>query len=372
MESFENVVSQLKFSHIIPQNDFEYMFLNNGFWITETAIKLIFATVGNCFRSRHHRIVFLNTICSSNLAKHVPSDCPTFCKISSLLQSLLYATINLDLSLFWNPAERKSEIVRCIEILVDNKNFKYALELARFEKILKEYVLNEEWSYQFQNNTDNFWDDCESAFKSSKILPISAAEFFVNCSKELKNCPDKYRALKHAYTWLKQSDYSDPYVENIEQEIWSNYFALDDETLKGSYYDKHETNYLLSDLQERSVTSTKFDNLLTKEQQRHLDEAIGKILVSGDIIEALRLEKMFDYKNVETSMLLTCYELAEGKLSPYQLSTEQRLLYMSRDRNLRSALSSRRRRAKKSTRISNMSTGKSLISYFPYSCTVLP
>lgn len=351
------------------QNDFEYMFLNNGYWIVETSIKLIFATVGNCFKSRHQRITFLNKLCTSNLTKNMSSECPNFCKISILLQSLSYADVNLDLSSFWNPAERKSEIVRCIEVLVNKKNFKYALELAKFEKILKEYVLNAEWSYKFQKRTETFWEDCNKAFEVSNILPISAAEFFVHCCKELKECSDKYKALKCAYTWLKKSDYSDPYVENIEQEIWSNYFALDDETLKGSHYDKHETNYLLSELQENSLMKSNFEHTLTKEQLRHLEETIGKILVSGDIIEALRLGKMFDYKNVETCMLITCYELAEGKLSPYQLSTEQRILYMNRDRNMKSILSSRRRRTQKSTRISNMSTSKFyLYSFYQGNC----
>lgn len=362
LTSFETVVQQLKYNPIIEENDFEYLFLNNGFWIVETALKLIFAVLGNCFESRNHQIIFLDNICSSNLAKNIPTECPNFCRISALLKSLSYSDIVIDLSSFSNPSDRKSEIVRCIELLINAKAFNYALELAKFEKIFKEYVLNAEWSYKFKTRTEQFWEDCDAAFRTSEILPSSAAEFFVNCCKELTNCPEKYKALKFAYTWLKESDYTDPYVENIEQEIWSNYFALNDETLKCSHYDKNETNYLLSELQENSITKTKSAHTLTPEQLRHFDETIGKILVSGDIIEALRLEKMFDYKNIETSILMTCYELAEGKISPYQLSTEQRLLYMNRDMNLKSL--THRRRAHKSTRISGRSTGMSIFWRF--------
>lgn len=343
---------------MLLSNDFEYTFLTNSFWLIDTSLKLIFTILGHCFQSKLHQITFLNILSQYKFTEYVPIECPNFREIRQLLENLS-ADVNLNLSLFLNTDSRRFEITKCIEKLVKEKRFKNALHLAKYENICKEYVLNEEWSLHLKETPNgDFWDACEIAFENAEIIPSSAALFYIFCCTNIQENCDKYKAIKLAYTWLKQSDYSDKFVENIEQEIWSNYFALDDATLKGSYFSKHETNYLLSEILENSKTATKFENSLTIEQLRHLEETIGKILESGDIIEAIRLDKMFEFKSAEFEILLTCYELAEGKRKPYEISAEQRLLFLNRNMNLKSGPHRRRRRNIKSTRQSNASSGK--------------
>lgn len=292
----------------------------------------------------------------SKFVQNVPIDYPDFGAISKLLQALS-SNVHVHLGEFLCVDTRRKEIINSVERLVARKQYSDALELAKFENICKEYVLNEEWLYRFLENPNaHFWHKCEKAFENADIVPSSAAIFYVLCCSNLNEDSDKYKALQLAYKWLKLSDYSEQFVENVEQEIWSHYFALSDETLNTSTFNKHETNYLLTEIQERSGTQTRFDNNLDVVQLRHLEEAIGKILESGDIIEAVRLNKMFDHKNQEIEILLTCYELAEGKLKPYEISAEQRLLFLNRDMNLKTV--PHRRRTVKSSRLSSVSSGK--------------
>lgn len=352
---FEKSVVHLNYNSALLTYDFEYTFLTNRFWSIDTSLKLIFTVLGHCFQSKLHQITFLNILCQSKFTENVPIECPDFCAIRQLLENLS-ADVTLNLSLFLNTDSRRFEITKCIEKLVKIKQFKNALHLAKYENICKEYVLNEEWSLQLKETGNyDFWDACETAFVNAEILPSSAALFYIFCCTNLQDNCDKYKAIKLAYTWLKQSDYSDQFVENIEQEIWSNYFALDDGTLTGSYFSKHETNYLLTEILENSKTVTKFENSLNLEQLRHLEETIGKILESGDIIEAIRLDKMFDFKSAEIEILLTCYELAEGKRKPYEISAQQRLLFLNRNMNLKCG--PHRRRTIKSARHSSISSG---------------
>lgn len=143
--------------------------------------------------------------------------------------------------------------------------------------------------------------------------------------------------MKMALTWLREvQEYEDTcsgmnFEEDIiEMEMWKCLLKVDtqvEETILQNLPNSVTSKLLHSSKRElQKVPRIPYEALTEEPQLTRLNILIGKLLDQSDVTTASRLEAAFSHHNQDLQLLWTCMSLAEGEITPYQLSAEHRML----------------------------------------------
>lgn len=316
------------------------------------------------FDSIEHQQQLLNTIAASGIANHV--EYIDFSIIAAIHRIIQFSKVRLNLdamishphishinqtsidllsniefdSYSMNPLQM--EYNRICDELIAQKAFTSALELADLLNLSKDMIIYEQWIYQFENNQQFNFECCDRTLELHSISPLVLINFLMFVSAKIEYTEiSKYFVLKKILNAIKKHHlYLNETIprDRIEYEMYKcvlkNDVSIDDlEMFNSEYFESimiFERGVLYKsflDLKDLAgvdrLTVVAKDQLKPNEIER-LNQLMNRLLEQGDIVQALRLHGIFNYRTNDLHYLMFCMALAEGLANLYDLSTEQK------------------------------------------------
>ncbi|KAJ9593528.1 hypothetical protein L9F63_014921, partial [Diploptera punctata] len=336
---------------VVPCEDLESAFLSDRHWIATVAVHTTCITLATCFSSSYHELLFLNALCEASFADDLPVTMPDFQVLAKVADCLSDSGVSADwvaLCSTNTSAEYQEELYRCLCQLVEVGNYQQALNFSTLVGLPEDSILISQWSNEFKkwndaaesHQEDDFvhkLNKCDEAFLLAKLNCRTATNFFKQLADEISLHRERYHILKCCLKWLRElkefaKDESAVVNEenSIELEMWKCLLQSEielEETLIEGVTVTDGKLLCKTKAEVQSVSGIENRTKLDDSQQiMRLDVLIGKLLDQGDICTACRLEAMFNHHNQDLQLLLVCMDLAEGEITPYQLTPEHRSL----------------------------------------------
>lgn len=352
---------------------------------------LLIEYVKTSFDSMEHCQQLLDTICASGIGKHI--DSIDFCTVADINRIVRFTKIrlNIDEMIRRMPAidddalngddddemaqtHLQNEYIRICDELVAEKAFTSAIDLANLLGLSKDSVLFEQWIHLFGTD-DNFdLDECDRGIAQHQISPLVLINFLLYVSGKL-NYTDvkKYFVLKKVLNAIKKHHlYSNDGIQRDRVEYDMYKCLLKSETRIDEIEMYNSEYYETIMMAERGVLYKSFLDLkdlagvdqltvvardeLPKHESERLDQLMNHLLEQGDIVQALRLQGIFNHRTVDLHYLVFCMALAENLASLYDLSAEQKQML---NNGLKQAASKFNRRTLRLKRLNSCSTSTS-------------
>ncbi|XP_069672308.1 spatacsin [Periplaneta americana] len=341
---------------VMESVDAESIFLNNGHWVSSVAVHTACIALAKCFPSSHHELKFIDILNENLFADHLPVEVPDFSLLAQLAKCLSGTEVHANWAALCrnkSSTEYQEELQHCVDQLVTVCSYQEALQFVSLVELPKDSVILAQWSHEFNkidqmtcSQTDidcaSFWYKCHEAFSEAEVNRKNAVDFFKEHSEKVLLYKERYHILKLALNWMRKGDEfeesfsdksSDSEEDAMEMEMWKCLLQVDTELEESLLQKLTDTDSKLlnktkSELQKNSKISAivPCTSLTEDKYKSRLDVLIGRLLDQGDIPTACRLEAMFCHRNQDLQLLWTCMSLAEGEITPYQLSAEHRLL----------------------------------------------
>ncbi|XP_017759699.1 PREDICTED: spatacsin [Eufriesea mexicana] len=331
----------LKCNKTMDWNCSDSTYLNNLYWIAVVAVKCIIATLTHGLRSTHLQIKFLEILITCNFHMNFPVLVPNFQLFLQIIKILQKTNVTFNFAAFSvldNIYNFDTEIRRCIDDLLKIENYTNALELSDVaelnpsEIILAQYQSKFNYMYKNDKIEDNFWNECALNFKKCNVSYEKAVEFFVECAEKVTSHKERYEILKLAFENLKNIETEQQNINTLETAMWKSCILAGPENVQldsGPYIFNKLKTELLSELNE-----LKFVYTLNNMQEKNAAENLINILIDlGKLDTALRISRIFNCKHKDLQILMLCLSLAEGEISPNDLTIEQENLLKEENKN---------------------------------------
>ncbi|XP_024937810.1 spatacsin isoform X2 [Cephus cinctus] len=333
--NFKAGCSNLKCNKMINWDSPDVTYLENAYWIATVAVKCILAVLNNCFRSSRCCIEFLDLLIKCDFSTDLPVSCPNFECLLELVTILFNTDITLDFSAFdikENNSRFDKEIERCINDLLKIENYKSALLLSKAANadcskiILAQHRSELKRTMKKGDTIDtSFWKRCATDFKEYNVCHESAAEFFIEYAERVTSYKERYEILKLAFETLRHSATNRQTIDTVEMAMWKSCILAGPSNIELEYEDNIFSSLkteLLSGLSTLQVSC----KLNDPAEKCAVEALIDRFLDVGRLDTALRINSIFNCKHSDLQVLMLCLSLAEGEVSPYKLTAQQRML----------------------------------------------
>lgn len=318
---------------------------------------LLIEYVKRSFDSMEHSQQLLDTICASGISNHTDSiDFSTIAAINQIIR-FTKVRLNLDAIICHSPIEManeempecdgdttylQNECIRISDELVADKAFSSALDMAELFNLSKDTIIYEQWIHEFENDENFDFNSCDRIAAHHSLPPLVLINFLIFVSSKLNYTePKKYLVLKKVLNLIKQHHlYPNEAIprDRIEYEMYKcalkNDISIDEIEM---YYSEYYETIMMC---ERGVLCKSFLDLkdlagidqltvvckdqLNKVEIERLNKLMNRLLEQDDIVQALRLQAIFNKRTIDLSSLAFCMALAEGLANLYDLSAEQK------------------------------------------------
>lgn len=247
--------------------------------------------------------------------------------------------------------QQQFEFENLLILLQETKQYDKAIELYNILNILVGNLVYTKWLNEIDKYWPNRFDfhEYERETKEYSLAPEILTNFYLHvASLYCEPCVQKYSIMKKALDVIK-ANHLFPNEgfdrDNIEYEMILCYLQNDQDINDLDIYYSEYFEQILST--ERCVLYKSFPELkelagiedLTTTSKVNLNEnmklklanLLNQLLDDGDIIEALRLQAMFEYRTLDLHFIVFCMALAEGLTSLYNLSPDERQLLTTVD-----------------------------------------
>lgn len=363
--------------------------------------KLLIEFIKQGYDSMEHQQQLLETIAASGIANHVESiDFTTIAAINRIVR-FTNVRININEMICGQPNETNFDILenelnagileknllqneynRISDELIAEKAFDSALELADLLNLSKDMIIYEQWIHSFEMDQSlNF--DFDRAIDMHSISPLVLINFLIFVADKLEfTNHKKYFVLKKILNTIKKHHlYPNEAIprDRFEYEMYNcvlkNDMSIDHiEMYYSDYYERClmlERGVLYKSLLDlRDLAGIDRLTIVPKEQLENpemdrLAQLMNRLLANGDIVQAIRLHGIFDYRTNDLQYLVFCMALAEGLAHLNDLSLEQKEMLSN---NTKQAVPMFNRRIMRLKRI-NLSGSTSASSSSPTSKT---
>ncbi|XP_045475609.1 spatacsin [Harmonia axyridis] len=343
LTAFKKSLKICRKSSILPEFDREITYLRNRFWIEETALTLMASALEYNFRSTYDQIAFLKVIKALEVQEMFCIEVPSFYSILNILTALYEdgSNIRLDLSRALSLVHHREAVIKCQNDLLHQKNFSTALKVAQIGNLPCDLVILMEWEDKLDNRVEDksFWSDCNESFKFHGVTADRVVEFYSNSTDKITDELVKFEVSKLAYQWAREFQLSFQY--DLEKAMVLNYIKLEEKHKNPDLLDVHAETHLYKDILSKMEQLPAKDSFADKDSEYKVSDLVSLALEKGNFFFALRLERMFPCKCVDLDVLKLCFSLAEGLLTPSQLSMKDKTL-LNKNSNFKSYSSSRR------------------------------
>lgn len=236
----------------------------------------------------------------------------------------------------------QNEYIRISDELISEKQFKCALEMADLLNLSKDTIIYEQWIHQFENEIHFDFEICDQEISQHSISPLVLINFLLFVSKKLDYTDiKKYLVLKKILNAIKKHHlYPNEVIprDRIECEMYKCLLKNDSNIDEIEMYNSEYFEAIM--MTERGVLYKSFLDLkdlagvdqltivckdqLKKQETERLNKIMNRLLDQGDIVQAIRLQGIFNHRSIDLHYLVFCMALAENLASLYELSTEQK------------------------------------------------
>lgn len=334
-------------------------------WTKEEILSLILTLLAEHikvgFASREHEQNLLDAIAASGISQY--AGLVDFNTIAAVNKIILFTKVHLNfdelISNIAKPPEAEddsnlddweteqsvnvqNEYNRICDALIAEKEFTVAIELANLLNLSKDTIIYEKWVHMHETEETFDYDQCDTEIEENSISPMVPINFLLFITGKLDDDDlKKYSLLKRIlnlikkhhlypnegvnrdkveyemYKCLLQNDTSTEDIEIYFSEYYETIMAAERGVLYKPFLD-------LKDLSGVDDLTVVHKEALKKSECDRLDELMNKLMEEGDIVQALRLQGIFNHRTVDLHYLVFCMALAEGLASLRELSIEQK------------------------------------------------
>ncbi|XP_039304859.1 spatacsin isoform X2 [Solenopsis invicta] len=332
---FKSQCSSLKCNKIMDWDSVHFTYLKNLYWVAVVAIQCIVTTLAYGFRSTPLRIKFLEVLIKCNFSADLPAAIPDFQRLLDVTRILQKTDVTLNfkaITLNDNAYNFDVEIQRCINDLTATENYSAALELACCAKLNSSEIILAQFRSTFKQSMNKdgqvnsaFWMQCAQDFNKFHVSPQVAVEFFVEHAEKVESHKERYEVLKLAYETLKNTEIEQQTIDTLEMAMWKSCILAGPDNIEfeknDHIFNKLKTE-LLSGLDKLQVTCS----LIDESEKDAAEILINKLIDLGKLDIALRISVIFNYNHKDLQILMLCLSLAEGEISPADLTSQQKSL----------------------------------------------
>lgn len=343
LKDFQMKCSTLTSSNIANWESTDDTFMKNLYWVATLTVKCLVTALAYSFRSTQLQILFLNSLVKCNFHNGLPVDVPNFQNLLSIVKILLKTDVTLNFAAFTvkdNLYYYDQEICKCIDYLVDVKDYTNALQICNIANIDASAIIlaqyGNELSKHISTNTkleQSFWKQCTDDFTKYNVPPEKAAEFLVEHAEKVLSHKERFQILKFAFQTLKDSPIEQRTIDTLEMAMWKSCLLIDPNNVVLEYDEemlcKLKTE-LMAELNKIQITYTLSD----VNEESAVEKLINNLIDRGKIDLALRISTIFNYQHRDLQVLMLCLSLAEGELLPTNLTLQQKELLMESDKNV--------------------------------------
>lgn len=282
----------------------------------------------------------------------------------------------------------QNEYIRISDELIAEKQFKCALEMAELLNLSKDTIIYEQWIYQFENDAHFNIEHCDHGIVQHSISPLVLVNFLLYVSGKLDYTEiKKYLVLKKILNAIKKHHLHPNEMiprDRIEYEMYKCVLKNDTSINDIEMYNSDYFETIM--MSERGVLFKPFLDLkdlagidqlkicakdpLKKKETERLNQLMNRLLEQGDVVQALRVQSIFNHRTVDLHYLVFCMALAESLASLYDLSLEQKQMLNDGLKHAASKFNRRTLRLKRlntsySTSASSSPAGKSYLDSEP-------
>ncbi|XP_001601258.1 spatacsin [Nasonia vitripennis] len=351
LDNFITDCSNYRSNKMINWECSDASYLDNAYWIQTVVVKCIIITLGSALSSTRAQMELLDALIKSQFHKKL-IEAPNFESLLEYTKILSETSVTLNFYCFDTTVkihESEAEIEKCINELVQLEDYTNALRLSKAANLKASKIILAQYRSEFKQNDDKdgivdstFWSRCASDFKKYQVCYEKAAEFFVEHAEKVKSYKERSEILKLALEILEQNSSDRQICDTVEMAMWKSCILAGPENIElrtiNGVFKKLKTE-LLSSVSGLQVSCS----LREPEEKSAVQVLIGRLLDAGRLETALRICAIFTCRNRDLQVLMLCSSLAEGEISPYQLTVQQRALLSEADkpRQRSSRLSSR-------------------------------
>ncbi|XP_055311007.1 spatacsin [Sitodiplosis mosellana] len=328
---------------------------------------LLVEYVKRSFDSMEHSQQLLDTIAASGISNR--TDTIDFSTIAAINQIIRFTKVRLNIDEMLcrlpsdtNNGERgggggavveteaemeqstllQNEYIRISDELIAEKQFKCAIEMADLLSLSKDTIIYEQWIHQFENEERFDFESCDQGISQHSISPLVLINFLLFVSGKLDYTDiKKYLVLKKILNAIKKHHlYPNEVIprDRIECEMYKCILKNDSNIDEIEMYNSEYFEAIM--MTERGVLYKSFLDLkdlagvdrltvvakdqLKKQETERLNKLMNRLLDQGDVVQALRLQGIFNHRTIDLHYLVFCMALAESLANLYDLSTEQK------------------------------------------------
>ncbi|XP_072050240.1 spatacsin-like [Amphiura filiformis] len=339
-------------------------------WCQETACQIVELMFAMC-QTNWDIAKLLQLLSDRDFSLIVSRPEPNYNKLHKICQLLEDTTIQLDIMtlLKTKVIHFKKECQKVVEILQKEKMFAKAKEFSELCGLPRDQVV----VYQLQcelaetkksrvwlivSGRIKFWRSCHSTFKKNQVQGRAAHQFFMSQVSDTATLTlqETVTLLTYAHQWLAKhvaagsQSYEEEMKElqELEYKMWQWKLKAEVEKVESS----NTYSSLFGDVDTSSNSSGKIKDAMFKSKgaseflylsSHHLDSShtpkltdkkeisalnsiLHQLLEHGCIIQAHRLATQFQHPHQDLSIILTCIQLALGKVRPLGLGAEMQVL----------------------------------------------
>ncbi|XP_063995284.1 spatacsin [Diachasmimorpha longicaudata] len=338
---FINTCSTFKSNKTIDWNDSETTYLNNEYWIATVCIECIISSLNSNFRSTHLQQKFLTLLVDCNFNEEVHIREPDFQSLLEIITILSKTSVKIDFEQIKLTGEEFTviqEVERCIRNLVEIEAFSHALELSKIVHLPCSSIILEQYRTEFQKHLRNtpiksdsvFWKKCAYDIRKYEVSFEEAVSFFIEHAEKVESYKERYEILELALRTLKPISTDQQTIDTVEMAMWKACILAGPIAIEivreKKHFNKLKTE-LLSGISNLRVSCSLNDH----SEEKAIEALINRFLDVDDLETSLRISAIFNYKHKDLQILMLCLSVAEGELSPYQLSPQHQLLLEGSD-----------------------------------------
>ncbi|XP_020295554.1 spatacsin isoform X2 [Pseudomyrmex gracilis] len=342
LTEFKLQCSSLKSNRIMDWDSVHFTYLKNLYWVAVVATRCIVTALGYGFQSTSLRVKFLEALIKCNFFADLPVAVPDFQRLLDITRLLQKTDVVLNFKAVIvtdNVYNFDTEIQRCINDLKAVENYSTALEIAsRAELNLSEIILAQyrnifKKSVNGDSQTNSaFWLQCAQDLSKYNVSPQLAVEFFVEHAEKVLSHKERYEALKLAYETLKNTEIEQQTIDTLETAMWKSCILAGPENVEfdrnDNIFSKLKTE-LLFGLDRLQVSCF----LTDKTEIYSVGVLIDKLIDLGRVDVALRINTIFNCNHKDLQILMLCLSVAEGEISPADLTAQQKSLLEETSKN---------------------------------------
>lgn len=330
--------------------------------LQEFSVELLIDYVKQSFDSREHCQLLLDCVCSTGIGDIIATPVD-ICSVAAINRIIRFTgvTLNID-ELMRQPMAMevdeaamlehgeslssvfaRNEYMRISDELMALNAFDSAMELAELLALPKDTLVYKRWVHLFETQDTFDLDECDRELEQHGLSPWILIDFLTFVAERIDFvAPKKYAVLQKILDASRKHQLHpnegfqrDAIEFDLVKCVLRNGEPIVDDTFiyNSEYFEaimKDERGVLfksflalkeLSGVNELTVSNKE---PLTRGEIIRFESLMNRLLDQGDIVQALRLQAMFNHRTLDLHYLVFCMALAEGLASLYDLSVEQK------------------------------------------------